>query len=317
MLSDMNADSSESDEENTSTPLPSLIEKMLGRSAVEDLELDEPNDDEPNISGLTIDDLFPDTVDDADNNADSITRFLEVNGKKILKSSLFTGLSSNRAKKVVLRTLRVQGITLEDLYKSKFSDALDPILTDDSQLLKSGNIAGGFVWSKTILCFAIIELTGFRDSRQNITRKTANLDDVMNPNSQLLVSGQVMAIAENTGTWKWTNEYLKIRSQTKQTETRTRTSHKDILLDIPSPFIIPLNPRQLDSAVSDQAFNLVLELEGCEIEKKMGELFGKMKGLPNLELQKIPKIENLPYRDANGRAISNLQIVNLSKMFRV
>lgn len=104
----------------------------------------------------------------------------------------------------------MQGITLEDLYKSKFSDALDPILTDDSQLLKSGNVVGGFVWSKSVLCFAIIEMTGFWDSWQNITRKTANLDDVMNPNSQFLVSGQVMAIAENAGTWKWMNEYLKI-----------------------------------------------------------------------------------------------------------
>ena len=314
MLSDLNAESSD-EEENTYTPLPSLIEKILGGlgSAVEDLELDgpngdldEPTDDEPNVSGLTIDDLFPDTVGDADNNAESVLRFLEVNGKKILKSSLITSLSSNRAKKVILRTLRVQGITLEDLYKSKFSDALDPILTDDSQLLKSGNIAGGFVWSKSILCFSVIEITGFRDSRQNITRRTANLDDVTNPNSQLLVSGQVMAIAENAGTWKWMNEYLKIRTQTRQTE--ARTSHKDILLDIPSPFIIPLNPRQINPAVSDQAFG-VLELEGCEIERKMGGLFEKMKGLQNLELQKIPKIENssLPYRDASGRAISNLQ----------
>ena len=83
-------------------------------------------------------------------------------------------------------------------------------------------------------------MTGFRDSWQNITWKTANLDDVTNPNSQLLVSGQVMAIAENASTWKWTNEYLKIRTEMKQTE--ARTSHKDILLDIPSPFIIPPNP---------------------------------------------------------------------------
>lgn len=312
MLSDLNADSSE-EEENTYTPLPSLIEKILGGrlgSPVEDLESDgpngdsdEPTDDEQNVSGLTIDDLFPDTVGDADNNADSALRFLEVDGKKILKSSLITGLSSNRAKKVILRTLRMQGITLEDLYKSKFSDALDPILTDDSQLLKSGNIAGSFIWSKSILCFAVIEITGFRDSRQNITRRTANLDDVTNPNSQLLVSGQVMAIAENAGTWKWMNEYLKI--QTRQTD--ARTSHKDILLDIPSPFIIPLNPRQTNPAVIDQAFD-VLELEGCEIGIKMDELFERMKGLQNLELQKIPKIENssLPYRDASGRAISNL-----------
>lgn len=38
----------------------------------------------------------------------------------------------------------------------------------------------------------------------------------------------------------------------------------------------------------------------------MGELFEKMKGLQNLELQKILKIENLPYMDANGRANLNL-----------
>jgi hypothetical protein len=241
MLSDMNVDTSD-EEENTPTPLPSLIqsiEQMLDRSAAEDPEFDEP-DDEANVSGLTIDDLFPDTVGDTENDTDNFPCFLEVDGKKYLKSSLIAGLSSNRAKKVVLRTLRVQGITLEDLYKSKFSDALDPILTDDSQLLKSGNIVGGFVWSKSILCLAIIEITGFRDPRQNITRKTANLNDITNPDSQLLVSGQVMAIVENAGTWKWTNEYLKIRTQIKQME--ARTSHKDILLDIPSPFIIPLNP---------------------------------------------------------------------------
>lgn len=79
------------------------------------------------------------------------------------------GLSSKQVKKVVLQTLHVQGITLEDLYKSKFSDALDPILTNDSQLLKSGNITGGFIWSKSTLCFAIVEMTGFQDSQQNIT----------------------------------------------------------------------------------------------------------------------------------------------------
>lgn len=66
---------------------------------MEDPELlvDKPlaNDDEVNDSGLTIDDLFPSTVGDAADNADSIPCFLEVNRKKILKSSLITGLSSN------------------------------------------------------------------------------------------------------------------------------------------------------------------------------------------------------------------------------
>lgn len=100
MLSDLNADSSD-EEDNTPTPLPSLIEKILGHSAVEDLEFDKPNNEE-NVSGLTIDDLFPYTIGDANNNADSIPRFLEVDRKKFLKSSLIMGLSSNRVKKVVL-----------------------------------------------------------------------------------------------------------------------------------------------------------------------------------------------------------------------
>lgn len=42
----------------------------------------------------------------------------------------------------------------------------------------------------------------------------------------------------------------------------------------------------------------------------MGELFEKMKGLQNLELQKIPKIKNLPYRDVSGRAILTYKTVN-------
>ena len=103
----------------------------------------------------------------------------------------------------------------------------------------------------------------------------------------------------------------------KQTDLEAWTSRKDILLNIPSPFIIPLNPSQLDPAVSDLASNLVLKLEGDEIEKKMGELFKKMKGLQNLELQKIQKIENLPYRDANGMTNSNLHNGKLTKMVGV
>ena len=69
------------EEKNMPTPLPSLIKKMLGWTTEEDPEFDKPNAgdlDEENITGLTVDDLFPDTISDANNNVDSISRFLEV-----------------------------------------------------------------------------------------------------------------------------------------------------------------------------------------------------------------------------------------------
>ena len=60
-----------------------------------------------------------------------------VEGKEFLKSSIVASLSSNRSKKVTIRTLRVRGVALEDLCNSR-SDELDPENMEDEDYMKKG-----------------------------------------------------------------------------------------------------------------------------------------------------------------------------------
>ncbi|KAJ7265314.1 hypothetical protein C8J57DRAFT_1511871 [Mycena rebaudengoi] len=105
-------------------------------SGSEDLPLPSLEDrDEP--LGMDLDDFLPETIQglDEDAPAPTVDKFLEAaDGVKYLKSSLVASLSTNRTKKVTMRTLRAQGVALEDLQKRK-STELDLLNLSDEDVI--------------------------------------------------------------------------------------------------------------------------------------------------------------------------------------
>jgi hypothetical protein len=80
----------------------------------EALDNPEPVEFDDLPEGMDLEDLLEATEDDTVKE----DTFLMVEGKKYHKSSIVTAcLTSNRARKVIMRTLQARGVTLDDLWR--------------------------------------------------------------------------------------------------------------------------------------------------------------------------------------------------------
>ena len=118
---------------------------------------DEDYDDLP--IGMDIEDFLDADAAPEDEVASGFDKFLVVDNKQYMKSSVVTAmLSSKRARKITVRTLRARGVTLEDLGRP--TDNWNSTDLTDSDVIKSGDLAACLVRSGEIICLAIIEIRG-------------------------------------------------------------------------------------------------------------------------------------------------------------
>jgi hypothetical protein len=137
--------------EEASEPTTPVVQS---NTALEEQSVDDPSltheadaDDSADAPlGMDFDDFLPDTAEALEENVEpeAISKTLIVDGKEFLKSSIVASLSSNRSKKVTMRTLRVRGVALEDLRNSR-SDELDPENMEDGDYIKKGDLAATLV----------------------------------------------------------------------------------------------------------------------------------------------------------------------------
>jgi hypothetical protein len=167
---------------------------------------------------------------------DNVCARLIVDGKKFLKSSVVASLSSNRSKKVTIRTLQVRGVALEDLRNSR-SDELDPENMEDGDYMKKGDLAATLVRSGNKICTAVLEVTGFQFLKEKVARTIAMVEDLENPDNHIKISGQIIDLcASSPSSWEWTKNYLSLDSNSQD---KKLTRHQSVL-EIPSCLAHPL-----------------------------------------------------------------------------
>ncbi|KAH9922494.1 uncharacterized protein B0H18DRAFT_1212572 [Fomitopsis serialis] len=169
-----------SDNNNTESPVP-----------------DEDEYDDVPI-GLDIEDFLPETTDDLENDVTLASspedHFLLVDNKKFFKSSVVTALlTTSRARKVPLRTLRNRGVTFEDLDRGAKGNLNSTDLLD-GDIVKMGDLAASLLRVRSTVCLAVVEIIGFRRGKGDDTTwiSSVNVEDLEDDTDSHTVSTQVL-----------------------------------------------------------------------------------------------------------------------------
>ncbi|KAJ8092967.1 hypothetical protein PM082_011287 [Marasmius tenuissimus] len=234
----------------STTPNDTLNQESLPEHQEDDEPFDpddDDRDDEP--LGVDVDDYFPAFINDDDRTLGSqpdppptmpetIPNFILYDGKKYLKASLVAMLSSNRAKRVSIRTLRVRGVTLEDVMgkRSSIGDEDDDL--DGNDLLKAGDLACSVVLhdGKGEFALVVLKILGFRAGKGKMTT-SIRVDSLNNGSESPTVIAQVLDLPPSTHDyWEWSNGFIMLHNQSSaELTTRSR-----VALSFPGHLVYPL-----------------------------------------------------------------------------
>lgn len=232
-------------------------------------------------------------------------------GKQYYKGSVVASYlrGGHRAKKVVERTLRARGITLESLREAQNPNETDILSGDDSIIV--GDLAATLVHLGQRVCLVVIHIIGFVHKKTRIDR--VSMEMLEEKSGDLTVSGEVLEIlplrcdddAENSS-WAWSLNYLTSSGKNK-TQTSKLTVKKSSFA-FPAWLIIPLCPTLYDSSlVHDQPSQpYTWAFKGDLLRESLSQLWqlleeqypGNMDEA--LKILPSPSIEELPYQSGDG-----------------
>ena len=199
-----------------------------------------------------LEDLLPDSADEPlDSFCAKPEEWLEIDGQQYHKGSLVSQhLKANRSKKVVERTLRVRGLTLDDLQKHH---PAPPIGEDNFQV---GDLAATLVWTGTVVCLVVLQAIAIRKGRS--TQHVISTETLAKQDSEYQVEGQVLHLVQSRpNLWAWPpHHFLKV-SKPKKGLAHQKSGIKDFTLTVQgslcyhvTPDITPISEAFLTSSVS-------------------------------------------------------------------
>ncbi|KAJ7844595.1 hypothetical protein B0H14DRAFT_2585108 [Mycena olivaceomarginata] len=213
---------------------PRKSSKTMALEQLPDL-VTEPDDD---VLGMDL---------DTDEPPLAASKYIETGGKKFLKSSVVASLSSNRTKKVTMRTLRAQGVALEDLQKRKTQE-LDLLNLAEEDVMKAGDLAATQFQSGQYICLAVLMVKGFRLGKDKTIRNVIEMDELANEASNIRVVARVMefenprttasVISPEQNFWEWTGKFIMLDLDAIS----TRMIRNQLILEVPSIIVHSLGP---------------------------------------------------------------------------
>jgi hypothetical protein len=242
-------------------------------------------------------------------------RTLDVNGKACYKSSLVASLSTPDARRVSVRTLRVQGVTLQNLLKRRATgshhagtdghDATDYIRSTDliAALVRSGS---------GDICLCVFSIVGFTNSPGlKVTHTQISWDDFDKNIEKTYVVAQALElewIDSDQPRWEWTHNHLSMSSKVVPGQA---ISQKNYAISIPARSIHPLAPEEcrrtspsshlesratwsLDAAQLDTA----LDDLWADLEPESEDIFNHLLALPTVSIS-----TPLPYSKDDGERL--------------
>ena len=167
-------------------------------------------DDPPDMD---IENFLPDSPDDIDNDVEPemFSKWLELDGKPVLKASAVATLSTAfSTKKKSVQTLQNMGMTLESFLNSKRHDELDPDNMDGQDFMKKGDPAAFLIRSGPKICLAVLEVLGFWFTGERVTKAIATIDDLEDIDKQIKILGQIICLSSSPKkeSWNWNKCYM-------------------------------------------------------------------------------------------------------------
>ena len=228
-------------------------------------------------------------------------------GKQYYKGSVVASYlrGGHRAKKVVERTLRARGVTLESLREARNPNVTDILSGDDSVIV--GDLAASLVRLGQRVCLVVIHIIGFVHKKSRIDRVSIEMLDQRN--GDLTVTGEVLEILPlrcgddpNNSSWAWSLNYLTSSGKTKRSTSKLTV--KQSSFSFPAWLIIPLCPTLCDSSLvhdqPPQPFTWAFEED--LLDESLSQLWGLLEEqYPEnihgaLEVLTSSSISELPYR---------------------
>ncbi|KAI0043508.1 hypothetical protein FA95DRAFT_1681862, partial [Auriscalpium vulgare] len=266
-------------------------------------------DDMP--EGLDLDDFLPNTTGEIDTGTipENLTQYIEIEEKKYLKSSVVTSLlTSNRSRKVTMRTLRARGVTIEDLRKPE-----EWHMNDDGgeNSVKSGDLVAVLVRVHGDICLAVLEILGFQRADEKASGRcltAVDMEELEERKSAITVIAQIteMRHSPSACAWKWTHQYVRAELAKSSPHSEVRNTRKNFVLSVPGFLVHPLGPSiMLDgAAASDQPVTTwslpiaqledVLQCAWDALSPETEDIIGNVEALP------VVNTAELPYKTYSG-----------------
>lgn len=278
-------------------------------------ELTEAKDTLPDGDGQDVTDLeerLPDVVGEPI--LDHTPRdWLVIDGNKYRKSSVVArNLKADRSKKVVERTLRVRGLTVEGLHKRS---AIDVPSDPESEKFCVGDIAATLVRTDSSICLMVIQAIAIR--KEKAILHSIGMDTLQDSKSQVHIQAQVVQLVEtNPGVWAWPpHVFLRVSKPktTKSTSSQPKNTIRDLTVMCPGWICSPVTPeiRKTRELFPDMAPALtperswVLSGESLSTLAELSWSEARQEGICGADgiSEIFPVVEDpnsLPYRDKNG-----------------
>ena len=304
------SDSTDEYHDGDSNP-PADPPTSIGPSADGIIE-EEINDLAARAANINIEDLLPSSPNQPIQTPPSTHFLLGTDGKEYYKGSIVSSYlrGGHRAKKVVERTLRARGVTLESLRESQNPNTTDVLSGDGAMVV--GDLAATIVCAGEQVCLTVIHIVGFILNKSRIDRVA--IEVLEEPKSDLVVTGEVLEILpmrshdESTNSsWAWSLNYLSSAGKGKS----SKLTVKQAIFRFPGWLIIPLCPT-LHPATSvcshpTQPYTWVFKEE--ILNESLSQLWSFVEDKhPNrvhealADLPLLP-IDEVPYRAGGGTAL--------------
>ncbi|KAF9784546.1 hypothetical protein BJ322DRAFT_1195332 [Thelephora terrestris] len=214
----------------------------------------------------------------------------------------------HRAKKVVERTLRARGVTLESLREARNPNITDVLSGDNSVIV--GDLAATLVRLGQRVCLVVIHIVGFVHKKSRIDRVAMEM--LEQRTGDLTVTGEVLEIHPlrcaddpDNSSWAWSLNYLTNSGKTKSSNSKLTVKRSSF--SFPAWLIIPLCPTLCDSSLvhnqPPQPFTWAFE-EGL-LDESLSQLWGLVEEQYPAHLDEALKvltslsINELPYRSSD------------------
>lgn len=244
--------------------------------------------------------------------------WLVIEGTKYRKSSVVAqNLKADRSKKLVERTLRVQGLTLDDLRKHSATDV--PSGTESNGFFV-GDIAATLAHTDSSICLMVIQAIEIR--KEKATFPSISMDTLQDPKSGIHIRAQVVQLVQaDTVVWAWPpHEFLRVSKPkaTKSASARPQLTVHDLTITCPAWLCSPITPdirktRELFPDVapgSSSECTWALSSESLSTLSELSWSEARREGICDLDsiVETLPLVEDpnsLPYQDKSGGFRSN------------
>jgi hypothetical protein len=213
-----------------------------------------------------------------------------------------------------MRTLRVRGVSLDNLHETDHSALNSENLTEDD-LIKKQDIVAALIQAGEKICLAVVEILGFEQDGSKIKTTEVNMDDLEADEDKYTVYGQILEMKPapttmvdlDTKNWLWTGHYMRFGGGLEGRQ--TAATSRQYVVRIPGKLIYPLGPTITSTpsiwmkgegniplqtwSITNLELNEILEVAWDALNPDSEEIISNIELLPSVAQSKLPYCDHL------------------------